>query len=138
MDRVNELLRREIGGALFRVMTEAGFDLSAVTVTHVITARNLRQARVLVSIRDHQEDRLRMLSLLKQHRTQIQAMINRDLVLKYTPKLQFELDLSLEQGNHILDVLSKITDELGPLEEEEETTDLDSFEDMENGDGESR
>lgn len=111
--RVNELLRREIGETLFRVMTEQNFDLSAVMVTRVVTSRNLRHARVMVSIRDHQEERERMLSLLKRHRSEIQALINRHLVLKYTPKLSFELDTSVERGDHILDVLGALAVERG-------------------------
>ena len=51
--RVNELIKREVATALYRVMNEKGFDLSAVSVTHVITSSDLRTARVLVSIRDH-------------------------------------------------------------------------------------
>jgi len=108
LTRVNELLRREIGAILFQIMTEASFDLSAVTVTHVVTSPSLRHARVLVSIRDHQDEREKMLSMLRRHRREIQDRINRDLTLKYTPRLTFELDTSLERGDHILDVLAEI------------------------------
>ncbi len=126
LKRVNELLRREIGEALYHVMKEADFDMSAVTVTHVITSRNLRHARVLVSIRDHKNERQRMLGHIRRHRREIQAMINRDLVLKYTPKLSIELDESVERGDHVLEVLSELAGAAGeelpfdepPLEEE--------------------
>jgi ribosome-binding factor A len=109
--RVNELIRREIGDLLFRVMNEQKFDLSAVTVTHVITNPTLRQARVLVSIRDHVAERPEMLRRLRMHAPEIQAAINRDLKLKYTPRLTFELDTSLERGDHVLSVLSEIEKE---------------------------
>ena len=33
LTRVNELLRREIGGVLYRLLDPATFDLSAVTIT---------------------------------------------------------------------------------------------------------
>ena len=55
--RVNELLKREIGLSLFRVVTEGDFDLSAVTITKVSVSKDLATARVLVSIRDHEKDR---------------------------------------------------------------------------------
>ena len=35
LTRVNELLKREIGDLLFRVMNENKFDLASVTVTRV-------------------------------------------------------------------------------------------------------
>ncbi len=113
LKRVNELLRREIGEALFRVMTEKDFDISAVMLTRVVASRNLRHARVMVSIREHHEERQRMLSLLKRHRAEIQRRINRDLTLKYTPKLAFELDTSVERGDHMLDILNELAEEEG-------------------------
>jgi ribosome-binding factor A len=111
--RVNELIRREIGDLLFRIMNEGKFDLSAVTVTHVITNPTLREARVLVSIRDHEADRPEMLRMLRKHAPEIQEAINRDLKLKYTPRLSFQLDTSLERGDHVLSVLSELEKESG-------------------------
>ena len=112
LKRINELLRREIADALFRIMTEEAFDLSAVTITHVQTSRNLRHARVLVSVLGHEGEHNRMLSLLRRHRTEFQARINADLVLKYTPRLSFELDTSVERGDHMLDVLAQLEKDL--------------------------
>ena len=119
--RVNELIRREIGEALFRLVNESGFDLSSVTVTHVITSPDLRRARVLISIRDHEAERQAMLSALRRHRKEMQSTINRNLALKYTPRLSFELDESLAEGDRMLGILaeiekewdSEITDEAG-------------------------
>ena len=110
IERVNALIRREIGESLFHIMNEQAFDLAAVTVTHVVTSRNLRNARVLVSIRGDDAAKQRMLGLLRRHRADIQKAINRDLTLKYTPKLHFELDLSVEEGDHVLDILAHLDD----------------------------
>jgi len=110
LDRVNALIRREIGESLFHIMNDQSFDLAAVTITHVITARNLRTAHVLVSIRGTEEQKLAMLSILRRHRPEIQNTINRDLSLKYTPKLHFDLDRSVEEGDHVLDILTHLDD----------------------------
>jgi len=118
--RVNELIRREIGEALFHIMNEESFDLAAVTVTSVRTSRNLRNAKVMVSVRDHKDDRSRMLSMLRKHRCEIQQMINHNLTLKYTPRLAFELDESLEKGDHILGLLSELEREEGHELEQKE------------------
>ena len=105
MTRVNALLKREIGDALFAIMHEEAFDLSAVSITHVVASRSLREARVLVSIRGHEGERDRLLGLLRKHRAELQQRINKDLGLKYTPRLSFELDTSVERGDHVLSVL---------------------------------
>jgi len=106
--RVNELLKREIAEALYRVMTEQDFDFSAVTVTGVEASSDLRTARVRVSIRDHRDDRDVMLGLIRHHAKDIQRIIRKHVILKYTPKLHFHLDESIEQGDHVLQVLAEM------------------------------
>lgn len=106
--RVNELLRREIGAALYHCMDVDAIDLAAVTITHVVTSRDLRHAQVMVSIREHHTERKSMLALLRRHRGDIQEYVHRKVVLKYTPRLSFTLDTSVERGDRILNLLSKM------------------------------
>lgn len=106
--RLNELLRREIGEALFRLINDRNFDLSSVTVTHVEVSRDLRDATVRISIRDHEDDRDRMMAIIRGHRVDIQAQVARNLTLKYTPRLVFRIDPSIERGDRILSVLSSL------------------------------
>jgi len=105
IERVNALIKREIGESLFQIINDEAFDMATVTVTHVVTSRNLRTARVLVSIRGDEDKKKRMLKILRRHRTEIQRAINRDLTLKFTPKLHIDLDRSIESGHHVLDLL---------------------------------
>jgi len=109
--RVNELLRREIGTTLFRVINEADCDLSAVSVTHVVAASDLHTAKVLVSIRGDSVKQRRILSILRKHRVDIQELINKNVILKYTPRLSFSLDTSLAEGDHVLDILRGLEEE---------------------------
>jgi ribosome-binding factor A len=123
LDRVNALLRREIGEAFFKVFVGESIDLASITVTHVETARNLRNATVSISIFGHEQERGAYLRLIANKAHELQSLINRDLTLKYTPRLRFVLDSSLEKGDHILDVLSKLdvpggTDEAAVPEQE--------------------
>jgi len=101
LERVNALLRREIGEALFHVFN-GEVDLAAVTVTQVQTARNLRNATVYVSIFGHESERGRILRALADKHADLQSRINRDCHLKYTPRLRFVLDPSIEKGDRIL------------------------------------
>ena len=106
--RVNELLRREIGSYILTRMTGDLEDAAAITVTHVITSPNLRSARVLVSILGHENERTRMMRELSNHRVEIQHQVKRTVRLKYTPKLSFHLDTSLEEGDRVLELLYKL------------------------------
>lgn len=106
--RINELLRREIGGILYRLIDRSQFDLAALTVTHVITNSDLRSARILVSIRGHENERRKMMSQIQRLHGEIQEEIAKVVILKYTPKLTFTLDSSIEVGDRVLDILSKL------------------------------
>ena len=111
LTRVNELLKREIGTALFHIFADDEADLSTITITAVSASQNLRNAKVKVSIRDTDEKRAAVLAALQRHRPELQQLINKNLNLKYTPRLTFALDLSLEKGDHILQVLHELEGE---------------------------
>lgn len=111
IDRINALLRREIGEALYHVFAGDTIDLAALTITQVDCAPNLRNATVLVSVFGQDDQRTRMISKLSHKAKELQSIINRDLTLKYTPRLTFKLDLSIEKGDHVLDLISRLNDE---------------------------
>ena len=106
--RVNELIRRELGVQLYRVVNRPDFDAASVTFTHVLTSVDLRSARVLVSIRGEPADQERMLGILKRYRVEFQEAIHRNVVLRYTPQLHFVLDHSVEEGDHVLEILHRM------------------------------
>ena len=106
--RVNELIRRELGVQLYRVVNSRDFDPAAVTFTHALTSVDLRSCRVLVSIRGTPAVQERMLAVLKKHRVEFQEAVHRHVILRYTPQLHFVLDHSVEQGDHVLALLNKM------------------------------
>ncbi len=106
--RVNELIRRELGVQLYRIVNRSDFDLAAVTFTHAITSVDLRNCRVLVSIRGEPAEQERLLAILRRHRNEFQAAIGKNVILRYTPQLHFVLDHSVEQGDHVLEILGRM------------------------------
>jgi ribosome-binding factor A len=108
IERVNELIQREVAGAFYRVLNPAEFDHVAATVTHVITAQDLRTAKVLVSIYGDEEKRKRMLSTLLHNRAALQREMSKHLSMKWTPRIHFELDESLEKGDRVLKILNDL------------------------------
>jgi ribosome-binding factor A len=68
----------------------------------------LRDANVFVSIFQHEEERDRMIAFLNRHRQEIIRLLVRRVKLKYTPRLHFVLDSSLEEGDRILSLLAEM------------------------------
>jgi ribosome-binding factor A len=108
IERVSALLRRELAEAFFKVFQSDNLDMAAITVVRVEAARNLRNATVYLSIRGHEHERGTILHKITRKGGELQRLINRDLTLKYTPRLAFRLDLSVAKGDHVLDVLSHL------------------------------
>ena len=108
LDRVNQLLQKEIAGSLYRILPNTGVDLATVTVTHVITSPDLRNARVLISVMGDQVDGQRVINVLNKYRVDIQKAVSSVVVLKFTPVLKFALDTSLEQGDQVLQLLDEL------------------------------
>jgi ribosome-binding factor A len=97
--RVNELLKREIAEDIHRNFSMSDFDTAAVTVTRVECVPDLRDANVFISIFGHEGSRERMIGYLNRHRQEIIRMMIKRVKLKYTPRLHFVLDESIEGGD---------------------------------------
>ena len=109
MARVNALLLREISESLYPILAGEDVELATVTITQIDAAPNLRNARVHVSINlDDATEQQAMFNTIRRHRTDIQSAINRDMSLKFTPKLRFVLDYSIAKGSHVLDVIETL------------------------------
>ncbi len=106
--RVNELLKREIAEDVHRNFSLSDFDTAAVTITRVECAPDLRDANVFVSIFGHEDDRDRMIGHLNRHRQEVIRMMVKRVKLKYTPRLHFILDESIEGGDRILSMLAEM------------------------------
>jgi ribosome-binding factor A len=109
MERVRELLKREIGEVIRREIpvTEAGL----VTVNDVDVSGDLHNAVVFVSILGNVEQQKRGIALLTQERIRIQNLVARGVVLKYTPKLRFLLDDSVLRGNRVMQIIEEMEKE---------------------------
>lgn len=106
LQRVRELLKREIGEAIRREfeVSEAGL----ITVNDVDVAGDLHSAIVFISILGSPEQQKRGFSLLVRHRKRIQGLVARGVVLKYTPTLRFLMDDSVVRGNKVLEIIKDL------------------------------
>lgn len=108
IERVNELIHHSLAGLILRNVNEPGFNPAALTITHVITSADLHHARVLVSINAPPDQQQKMMGILRKNRGALQHEMSREVILKYTPHIAFELDQSLAQGDRVLGLISKL------------------------------
>ena len=108
LERVNSLLKRVIAEAMFSVMQGDTVQPGLITVTDVACGKDLRDATVKISV--FGDDALKETALrhLKHNARKFQAIINREVRLKFTPRLNFVLDLSLEKGDEVLAILNNL------------------------------
>ncbi len=121
--RVNELLKREIAEDLYRNFSLSDFDSAALTVTRVECTPDLRDANVFVSIFGHENERDRMIAYLNRHRQEIVRLMVKRVKLKYTPRLHFVLDETIEEGDHILSLLAEMERENPEAFKDDDQTD---------------
>ncbi len=115
LQRVRELLKREIGEAIRREIPVA--EAGLVTVNDVDLTGDLRSATVFTSILGTAEQQKRGLALLAQSRPRIQDLVAKSVILKYTPRLRFVMDDSVVRGNRVLKIIEEL-DKSGPVEAE--------------------
>ena len=104
--RVNELLKREIGEVIRREFPVG--DAGLITVNDVDVAGDLHSALVFISILGTADQQKRGFDMLTQHRKRIQGLVGRAVVLKYTPTLKFLMDDSVVRGNRVLQIIDEI------------------------------
>jgi ribosome-binding factor A len=108
LERVNSLLRRVIAEGMFSVMQGDSVAPGLITVTDVKCGKDLRDATVKVSVFGDEALRETALQHLKHHAKHFQQLINREVRLKFTPRLVFQIDRSLEKGDAVLAILNNL------------------------------
>ena len=110
--RVNELLKR----VLADLLETLGYNEEQgkiISITRVDCASNLKTAAVHVSIlgAKNEEEEARIVRRLIERKAEIQSLMSKEVILKYTPVLHFVLDHSVADGDRVLDLLRHMEDE---------------------------
>ena len=112
--RVRELLKRAIGEAIRREfnVTEAGL----ISVNDVDCTGDLKSAVVFISILGSADQQKRGLALLTEHRSRLQGLVAKSVILRYTPTLRFVIDDSIVRGNRVMQIIEEL-DQTSPVAE---------------------
>lgn len=107
-ERVSSLLQMELS----RLILERVKDprLGFVTVTHVKITADLKSAVVFLSVLGDKKKKEESFKVLQRAAGFLQREVGLVLKLRYTPKIQFELDDSLDKDFEIGQVIRKIED----------------------------
>ena len=116
MDRVNELLKREISSVVQR---DFEFEGSLVTVNAVEVSQDLKDARVFVGVLGDRGEAV--INRLNRNHGLIQGRVMKRVILKNTPVLSFVGDQSVERGVDMVNLLDEVAElpTAPPAEEEE-------------------
>ena len=107
IDRVNGLLRQEISRVLASELKDPRLP-TVVSVMRVDTSRDLRTARVYVSVLGDQCDKSNALRALKSAAGFIRRKIRSSLELRNLPTVEFRLDETLERGSEVSEIISRV------------------------------
>ncbi len=106
LDRVNQLIREEISLLLQRELKDPG--LGFVTVTEVETTKDLRSAKIFVSVLGDEKQWAASLTALARARGFIWNWLRQHLDLRTTPELDFRADRSMEHAARIQHLLKHL------------------------------
>ncbi len=106
--RVGELIKRELSMALHgRWRSES----VAITLTEVDISPDLKKARVYYSVIGGREMIAKAGKFLMSIRNELRRIVGKNVVIKYTPELNFIYDPSVERGMKILEALDELEQE---------------------------
>lgn len=117
IDRISHLIHMELGNLILSKVKDP--RLGFVTVTHVNVTPDLKQAFVYYSVLGDAKAKETTRKVLIKSAGFLQKEIGANLKLRFTPKLEFRLDESIDKGLEIDQLLAKLHKDKPPAPEEE-------------------
>jgi ribosome-binding factor A len=112
-DRVAEAIREEVANFLAEGVKDPRV-VGMVTVTGVDVTRDLRHAKVFVSVMGSDTERAATFDGLASVATHLRSHIGRALRLRLAPEIVFKPDESISRAARIESLLAQVRDELPP------------------------
>jgi ribosome-binding factor A len=113
--RIDELLRQEIGAIVTRDVADPRIGFA--TITKVETTRDLRHARVWVSVIGQPKERSQTIAALGRAMPFVRHELGRTLRLRRIPDLHVELDDTAERGTRVMHLLDELREGSPPEED---------------------
>lgn len=110
--RIESLLRRTIGELLLSKMSDPRLDNAMTTVTRVEVPEDLLTAKVFVSIMGTEAQQRTTLRAIQHASGHIQELMMREIQLRNTPILRFELDVQYKKTLQTLALIQQASEEI--------------------------
>lgn len=108
--RLNEEIKKIISTIIQNELKDPRIPM-ITSITHVDVTKDLRYAKVYVSVYGDEEQKSKCIEGLKSASGFIRKEIGSRIKIRYVPELVFELDNSIEHGLHISQILEEIKKE---------------------------
>lgn len=105
-DRIAVEIQKEISDIIRNSIKDPRIP-DMVSVTQVKVTKDLRYAKVYISIYGSDEEKENAMAALKGAAGFVRREIGQRIKLRYTPEIVFEADDSIEQGIHITELIEK-------------------------------
>lgn len=109
-DRLNSLLKEVIDEVIRKEVRNPDVN-QLITVTHVEITKDLRFAKVYISVIGSTAEKEKTLDALQSAAGFIAVHASKKVVMRYFPSLKFYIDNSVDQQMHISSLLEKIDSE---------------------------
>jgi ribosome-binding factor A len=106
-NRLNSLLKEVISDVIFKDVQDPDIH-GHITVTQVEITKDLRQAKVFVSVIGTDQEKASTVEALNRSAGYIGVNAAKQVVIRYFPTLTFKLDNSVESYAKISDILDQI------------------------------
>lgn len=113
--RISEEVKKVVSELIFNGLKDPRIN-SMTTITNVEVTRDLRFAKIYVSVLGNKEEKENTIKGLESAKGFIRKEIGKKIDLRYVPEPIFYLDESIEQGiymSKLIDDLSKNTNDSG-------------------------
>lgn len=106
MQKVARLLKEELS----RIIREEVNDprLGFISITDIELPPDLHVARVFISAYGTPEEQASSMAVLERAAGFLRGELSRQIDMRYTPELRFQLDTSLERGARVFELLHEI------------------------------
>src|SRR5579875_1361948 len=116
-EKLGELIAEELSDLLRTRMKDP--RIGFVSITRVEVSGDLAHAKVYVSVLGSDEERNNTMAALKRATGFLRHELAGRLVLRHVPELVFKLDLSLEKGAEVMELIKQIEQEHAQKQQQE-------------------